>query len=98
MESVIIKEAGVSRSLTDLCYPDVWWTRGPHPRLQGVAALGHSLVKPVDPKFFEKVDTPPIEVESTLHSELPLGLSRFGEGGMPTSMYSHMIPASALPR
>jgi len=24
---------------------------------QGVAALGHSMVKPMDPKYFEKIDT-----------------------------------------
>lgn len=54
---------------------------------QGVAALGHSMVKPMDPKYFEKIDTclsPPV--------------GAFGEGGMPPSMASHMIPATALPR
>lgn len=54
------------------------------------------MVKPVDPKYFEKVD--PIEVDSVLHTPVAPGLAAFGKGGMPTSMYSHMIPASALPR
>lgn len=67
---------------------------GPHPNesshavsSQGVAALGHSMVNPMDPKYFEKIDT-------CLSS--PVGA--FGEKGMPPSMASHMIPATALPR
>ena len=69
-----------------------------HDVVQGVAAVAHSMVKPMDPKYFEKVGPPPIEVDSVLHSSAAPGLAAFGKGGMPPSMYSHMIPASALPR
>lgn len=56
------------------------------------------MVKPMDPKYFEKVGPAPIEVDSVLHSSSLPGVSAFGKGGMPPSMYSHMIPAAALPR
>lgn len=52
----------------------------------------------MNPKYFEKVGPAPIEVDSTLHTPAAAGVAAFGKGGMPTSMYSHMIPASALPR
>lgn len=56
------------------------------------------MVKPMDPKYFEKVEPSAIEVDSILHSPVAAGIAAFGKGGMPPSMASHMIPASALPR
>ncbi|CAM9966413.1 unnamed protein product [Scytosiphon promiscuus] len=58
--------------------------------LMGVAALAHSTIKPMNPKYFEKVDPAPIEVDSVLRSPASAAF-------MP-SMASHMIPASVLPR
>lgn len=62
---------------------------------QGVAAVAHFMVKPMDPKHYEKVA--PVKVESIL--KFDVGPATVVEGGgMSRSMYSHMIPASALPR
>lgn len=60
---------------------------------QGVAAVSHATIRPINPKHFEKVDPAPIEVDSFLHS--PVGAAG-GAAFMP-SMASHMIPASVLP-
>ena len=61
-------------------------------KFQGVAALGHSMVKPMNPKYFEVI-------EGDSAGGVDVGaLGAFGVGGMPPSMASHMIPASALPR
>jgi len=49
----------------------------------------------MNPKYYEKVDPAPIEVDSILHS--PVGATADGAAFMP-SMASHMIPASVLPR
>lgn len=61
---------------------------------QGVAAIAHSTIKPMNPKYYEEAEPTPIEVESVLRS--PVAATMGGAAFMP-SMASHMIPASVLP-
>ena len=63
--------------------------------IQGVAAVAHSTIKPMNPKYYEKVEPTPMEVESVLKS--PVAAAVGGAAFMP-SMASHMIPASVLQR
>ncbi|CAM9336130.1 unnamed protein product [Choristocarpus tenellus] len=66
--------------------------------LMGVAALAHSRVKPVDSKFFEGATGVDADIKAVEVDVEDLGVGAFGSAGMPPSMYSHMIPASVLPR
>lgn len=50
----------------------------------------------MNPKYYEKVDPAPIEVDSILHS--PVGSAAGSGAAFMPSMASHMIPASVLPR
>lgn len=63
--------------------------------LQGVAAVSHATIRGMNPKYYEKVDPVPIEVDSVLHSPVAAAA---GEAAFMPSMASHMIPASVLPR
>ncbi|CAB1098230.1 unnamed protein product [Ectocarpus sp. CCAP 1310/34] len=63
--------------------------------LMGVAAVAHSTIRPMNPKYFEKADTSPLEVESVLRS--PVAAAVGGGAAFFPSMASHMVPASVLP-
>ncbi|CAN0270130.1 unnamed protein product [Ectocarpus fasciculatus] len=64
--------------------------------LMGVAAVAHSTIRPMNPKYFEKADPSPIEVESVLRS--PVAAAVGGGAAFFPSMASHMVPASVLPQ
>lgn len=60
-----------------------------------MAAITHATIKPTNPKYYEKVEPTPMEVESVLRSPVAAAMGD-GAAFMP-SMASHMIPASVLP-